>query len=316
MALSAMHMSKTATPSSRDVAESYHGQCIRLLIDLDANDPRIERGVALAATCLLRSYEILDGEDDPNRHLRGAYSLASRYHSLPFQLSGGLPASGFWNYLREDITFSLFGHCRLKIDLDSIPGVTHFPSDPDHLNAISLVLGRIINAAIETKTSINEATWENCLNLVINSYSGLPKHFRPYSRGAVMQLSTLPSVRMLRNCHAIHSSNQSQLEMIKKTVTNIGDMPTDFVTKDDVLERLALEVCGMAFTSNEPAVLVNAFGPMSFCARHIRHESARREVIAHLSASKKVTGWPIQQIISSLQTSWEARTTHDPATTT
>ena len=62
MALSAMHMSKTATPSSRDVAEWYHGQCIRLLIDLDANDPRIERGVALAATCLLRSYEILDGQ--------------------------------------------------------------------------------------------------------------------------------------------------------------------------------------------------------------------------------------------------------------
>ncbi|KAI0594548.1 hypothetical protein F4775DRAFT_606183 [Biscogniauxia sp. FL1348] len=330
MALSTMHMSKTAAPSSRDVAEAYHGQCIRLLIDLDASDPRIEKGIALAATCLLRSYEILDGEGDPNRHLRGAYSLASQYHSLPLQSSGGLPASGFWNYLREDITFSLFGHCRLKIDLDSIPGVTHFPSDSDHLNAISLVLGRIINALIETTASIAEATWEMLLNIVVTSFSELPKHFRPYSRGSVMQLSALPSVRMLRNCHAatqhyylvsltilaMRSSNTSQLEMVKNTVMEMGDMPTDAVTKEDVLEHLALEVCGIAFTSNEPAVLVNALGPMSFCARHIRHEPARREVTAHLSASKKATGWPIQQIIANLQNSWEARTTHGPATLT
>ncbi|KAI1497264.1 hypothetical protein F5X99DRAFT_423679 [Biscogniauxia marginata] len=319
MALSAMHMSKTVTPSARDVAESYHGQCIRLLIDLDTDDPRIEKGVALAATCLLRSYEILDEENDPNRHLRGAYSLASQYRDPPYQLSGGLLASGFWNYLREDITFSLFGHCRLKIDLESIPNISQFPSDQDHLNAMSLVLGRIINTMIQATASAIEETWETLLALVRTSLSELPRHFQPFSRVSIPLLATLPSVRMLRNCHAatrhyylvsltiliMQLPSSSQLEPIKNIVVEIGCGSIDSATKEDLLEHLALEVCGVAFTSNEPAVLVNAFGPMSFCARHVRNEPAQREILAHLSACQKTTGWPVQQIFINLQNSWE-----------
>lgn len=31
------------------------------------------------------------------------------------------------------------------------------------------------------------------------------------------------------------------------------------------MEHYALQICGIAFTTNIPAVLVNAFGPMHFC---------------------------------------------------
>jgi hypothetical protein len=62
IALSAMHVSQTTAPSARAIAETYHRRCIRQLIDLDPEDALIERGVALAVTCLLRSYEILAGE--------------------------------------------------------------------------------------------------------------------------------------------------------------------------------------------------------------------------------------------------------------
>lgn len=52
-------------PSARAAAEFYHGHCVRLLIDLTAeeydNDERTQ-GLALASVCLLRSYEILSGE--------------------------------------------------------------------------------------------------------------------------------------------------------------------------------------------------------------------------------------------------------------
>jgi hypothetical protein len=34
---------------------------------------------------------------------------------------------------------------------------------------------------------------------------------------------------------------------------------------EQLLERYALEICGIAFTSNRPPVLVNAFGPMVYC---------------------------------------------------
>ena len=62
IALSAMHLCKTTTRSIRPTAEFYHQRCVRLLIALVEHDELISKGIALAATCLLRSYEILDGE--------------------------------------------------------------------------------------------------------------------------------------------------------------------------------------------------------------------------------------------------------------
>lgn len=63
LALSAVHMSQTTAPSARAAAEFYHGHCVRLLIDLTADD--YDEGktqeLALASVCLLRSYEILSG---------------------------------------------------------------------------------------------------------------------------------------------------------------------------------------------------------------------------------------------------------------
>lgn len=62
IALSAMHVCKTTASSLRSRAELHHGRCIRLLISLEEEDERVSSGVALAATCLLRSYEILECE--------------------------------------------------------------------------------------------------------------------------------------------------------------------------------------------------------------------------------------------------------------
>lgn len=40
----------------------------------------------------------------------------------------------------------------------------------------------------------------------------------------------------------------------------IGD-----VSSGDLLEAFALEICGIAFTTNIPSVLVNSFGPIAYC---------------------------------------------------
>ncbi|KAH7313895.1 hypothetical protein B0I35DRAFT_279822 [Stachybotrys elegans] len=65
MALSAMHMGKTCSRGMYKLAETYHSRCLQLLIGLDDQDELVTNGVALAATCLLRSYEILDGKSYP-----------------------------------------------------------------------------------------------------------------------------------------------------------------------------------------------------------------------------------------------------------
>ncbi|KAJ4400163.1 hypothetical protein N0V85_005833 [Neurospora sp. IMI 360204] len=61
IALSAMQTTKTTSPAAKAVAELYHGHCVTLLIALDSNADLAEREIALAAACLLRTYEILDG---------------------------------------------------------------------------------------------------------------------------------------------------------------------------------------------------------------------------------------------------------------
>lgn len=61
IAVAALHVSKTRTKSLKDVAEGYHDRCITCLIALKEDDQLISNGRALAATCLLRSYEIFDG---------------------------------------------------------------------------------------------------------------------------------------------------------------------------------------------------------------------------------------------------------------
>ncbi|KAI0203044.1 hypothetical protein F4808DRAFT_50587 [Astrocystis sublimbata] len=318
IALSAVYVSQTTAPSARAMAETYHTRYIRLFVNLDPEDVLIKKGVALASTCLLRSYEILAEDHDPNRHLKGAFSLASQLREFLDQPTGGLLHSGFWNYLREDITFSLFGNCPLKIKLDPIPRLSNISSDQDHLNAISLVLGRIINTMMKCTAEKISDSWDASLFHVKDWLSDLPPHFRPFSRANLTPLSSLPAVHMLKACHAAsrhyclvsiailaeHTENTVQLGSLTSIALDMG-FPTKMVpAREDLLEHIGHEVCGVAFTSNEPSVLVNAFGPISYCAKYIRKEASRQEVVRHLVASKKATGWPIQKIIANLQQHW------------
>ncbi|KAI0407054.1 hypothetical protein F4802DRAFT_612678 [Xylaria palmicola] len=318
IALSAVHISRTTAPSAGTVAETYHTRCIRRLINLEPEDVLIEGGVALATTCLLRSYEILAENHDPNTHLKGAFSLASQLRVSLDLPPRGLYHSGFWNYLREDITFSLFGNCSLKIDLDPIPDLRTALSDQDHLNTMSLILGRIINSMIGSTAENAENYWRAMLSYVEDWISGLPTHFEPYSKAALPSLSKLPTVHMLRGCHAasrhyclvsfailaIYAQTIMEVQSIMSLASNMGIIEDTITAKEDLLEQIGLEICGIAFTSNEPSVLVNAFGPISYCAKYIRIEASQQEVVRHLTAAKKATGWPVEQIISNLQRYW------------
>lgn len=180
IAVSAMHTCQTWAPSFRKVAEFYHHRCVQLLIRLSEGDELITRGVALTATCLLRSYEIFDGDVDPNMHLRGAYSMASLHGVLSGNLQAGLLGAGFWNYLREDITFSLFEECPLKMNLESTPLVGHHESDQDYLNSITLILGKIINMTFGHDS--DEVQLGSAIESLKAWRSTCPDHMKPFSR--------------------------------------------------------------------------------------------------------------------------------------
>lgn len=76
IALSAMHVSKTANPNMRPTAEFYHGCCVRLLVSLEEGDELISTGSVQATTCLLRSYEVLEGRHP--RDTRGGSLLTKQ----------------------------------------------------------------------------------------------------------------------------------------------------------------------------------------------------------------------------------------------
>lgn len=196
-----MHACKTSAPSFRKVAEFYHHRCVQFLIALDAGDELISRGVALAATCLLRSYEILDGDVDPNMHLRGAYSMASLHDVLSGIPQAGLLGAGFWNYLREDITFSLFEECPLKMNLESTPLMIQHTSDQDYLNSITLILGKIINMSFKQDTDGRQ--WDYIKDDLKSWRNSCPRHMKPYSRlqGENTTSHLFPAIWFLQPCH-------------------------------------------------------------------------------------------------------------------
>ncbi|KAF7538201.1 hypothetical protein G7054_g3196 [Neopestalotiopsis clavispora] len=165
IALSAIHVAQsTSNATARKTAEVYHGHCIRSLIELDQSSVLLQNGIALATTCLLRSYEILNEARDPQRHLRGAYSLASHPGLIENRTSDVLHQAGFWNYLREDITFSLFEGCPLKMNL-SLPFTSLvIAATRSPLDSISLLLGQIINAVYTGTMSLLAVTYASVLD--------------------------------------------------------------------------------------------------------------------------------------------------------
>lgn len=75
---------------------------------------------------------------------------------------------------------------------------------------------------------------------------------------------------------------------------------------ESILEINAFRLCGLAFTSNSPAVLVNSIGPISHFGLHIREQALQADLIRRLHWSRKDTGWPVQRMIEGLEKYWNA----------
>ncbi|KAL2433476.1 hypothetical protein ABEF95_003337 [Exophiala dermatitidis] len=243
VAFAAMHKARTGHSSFMLVADRYHNQCLRLLIGLHDYDAATKDGTALAATCLMR---------EP------------------------ILRAGLWNYMREDITFSLVNQCPLKIDLGNVD--INPSRDDDYANQATLLLARIINAVFLDQHAVVEELQE-----ALESWkSSLP--FRPYhqSHGGVFP-------KILAAMHYFHVANM---------VLNRSEAdPVE-------LESRACEIYGLAFSANSDAVMVNAYGPISYSAGWLTRGNDRCEVVSRLLDSQKRTGWTVQAIIKKLKERW------------
>ena len=294
IAFAAIHLSRTNAPSMKSTAEKFHSRCVTLLLALNENDIEARDGTTLAAVCLLRSYEILAEDFDPNRHLSGAFALAANNARSLYEPS--LSRAGFFNYLREDITFSLINRCPLKIDLSTIAIPTEARNDEDQLNVATLYLADTINRVFAHGTlsgprkndQLNFSMWR----------SSLPIQFTPYFETSMGHATnTFQTIRMLRECHV------AVLQYCLVTASVIQSQQSSPVIIDE-LEQIAVKVCGLAFTAESPAVVVNSYGPISFCCLYLRSKTLQMELFRRLQASRKDTGWPVQRIIDDLERHW------------
>jgi hypothetical protein len=246
IAFAAIHLSRTHASSTLKIAERFHDNCIKRLIGLDSQDASYMDGTALAAVCLLRSYELLAEDSDPNRHLYGAYALAGR-SKLDIQ-EASLMNACFFNYLREDITYSLIHRCPLKISLADIVQPSSARDDEDELNRASLFLADAVN----TVFGRSECDDSRAIDGFQRWKSSLPTQFTPYFEADPDPVAlSFPVMRMLRDCHI--SVLQYSL------VTEMLYMSIDAEAASSI-ERNTIRLCGLAFTSNSPAVMVNSYG--------------------------------------------------------
>lgn len=249
LAFAAIHLCKVRSqPELRDVAEFYHMHCVqyvpKLVCPVENADPRYLRkliplvndmnrfhdGDTLAATCLLRSYEVLAGSYsssirsralfkasltlmvastltsaftesvDSQSHLLGSYSfLASQ--GIP-KIGADLFSAGFWNYLQEDITVALMQKRRLKIDLSSVQMPTQMEEDDDWANQISFLLGKVINQCLgKEAVALGLSDWTMLLDEVESWKSSLPSSFTAFTpRGPTK--SEFPSLWLLHGWHS------------------------------------------------------------------------------------------------------------------
>ena len=293
VAFAAIHLGKTTIASLRAVAEKHHEKCVKLLIGLKEDDVEAEDGITLAAVCLLRSYEILGEEFDPNRHLSGAFALAmNRSHDLH---QPSLARAGFFNFMREDVTYSLINRCPLKVDVENMD-IFGASDDEDRLNVATLYLAKAINVTFGGTTT-------NAATTMLESFEtwcgSLPIQFKPYFETPYQQQNTLPTIRMLRACHV----SVFQYCLVTKCVLGSAQATINSESERQLHEH-AVRICGLAFTSESAAVVVNSFGPISFSCRFLQCHPLRLELVRRLHGCRKETGWPVQRIIDDLEQYW------------
>jgi hypothetical protein len=76
-------------------------------------------------------------------------------------------------------------------------------------------------------------------------------------------------------------------------------------------EYHALQVCGLAYTNDDPAVTVNSFGPLAFSGKFLQSDQHRKVLLVMLDEFVKPTAWPVQRIIDDLERHWKGGAQRD-----
>lgn len=89
-------------------------------------------------------------------------------------------------------------------------------------------------------------------------------HYQPKVTDSATQLAAARQYALLALNILTAIAPRNQLPRLPE-ICDGSDKIVGEVAKGDLLEAFALEICGIAFTTNIPSVLVNSFGPIAYC---------------------------------------------------
>ncbi|KAJ5814711.1 hypothetical protein N7474_006488 [Penicillium riverlandense] len=307
LAFSAVSLHKSDCAEYMDKAEFYHLESVRILLEITKNiQTVVSNGEVLAAICLLRSYEIISLNLSSQSHLQGCYSILS---SHPIKLESGLVRAAFWNYLREDITVALIEKRRLMIELSD----EHYPkleNDDDYANYVTVLLGQVINQCFGNDVDPLELSRWNSLEQNLETWKNcLPTSFAPIIVKLPNEVgSAFPFIGALHPWHVAawqyYQTAMIVLLLARPQLQNNTKMENirhlSGLTRD--LENRTSEICALALSSESQAVWINAFGPIAFCGCWLRDQNQVSEVVQGVQDWGVQTGWPVKNIVQSLQT--------------
>ncbi|KAI9657051.1 MAG: hypothetical protein M1821_003217 [Bathelium mastoideum] len=306
VAFAASHQSRTCGFSSEQVLK-LHDACLKDLITALEDFEPSKQAEYLAATCLLRSYEILNGDTRNQDHLWGAFSFAAA-RSIDLG-AWGLVQAGFWNYIREDITVALEFRRPLHMKIG-----TRVPTPRamtrtlyDYANTITYILAKIIDFCWgNTRSEETPSDW-HFLNEELTTFrTQLPSDFSSYS--SAPKPGTLPfrSIWMLRPYHV--AANQ-YLHIASMLLCLSAPLGASVPNSEGTLESYALEIIAICATNHSVPARINAFGPLAFSGRYLikrEHRKALKELLWNMA---KETGWNVGHMIRDLCESWGATNT-------
>ncbi|KAH8807925.1 hypothetical protein F5884DRAFT_790498 [Xylogone sp. PMI_703] len=288
-------------------ASFYHLESLTILIRITSSvEISVSDGEALAAICLLRSYEIISRDHKCQSHLQGCHSLLA---SRPIQLRSDLVSAAFWNYLREDITMALIERRRLMIELSEEHLPEELNDDDDYANYITVLLGQVINYGFrqDIEPIVASSRWSSLKDELEKWKTALPPSFQPIlSQEPEGSAPVFPSVWTLHGWHTaalqyyhtamiilLLGKPVSQPRTALQNMTQINSLTQD-------LEKRATQVCALAISSDSPSVWINSFGPIAFCGSWLRDQSKLDEVVKEVRNWGAKTGWPVAPITESI----------------
>ncbi|KAI9753811.1 MAG: hypothetical protein M4579_004992 [Chaenotheca gracillima] len=297
------------------LADFYYHECLTSMIPMLQDLEVATDGKLLAATVILRMYEMLGPTgNDPQQHLIGSCALVE----LPShnETDDGLRQAAVWIYLRQDTQMAERHRRQTILDLNNcfFRGFdTTCPTDDDMwANRMVWTHARVINYCFGPESERSMNGWES-LSAEVDRWRRLvPSSFTPlyYDDHASEGGNPFPSIWLLGESQVLGLQSYH----MARVLLNLHRPEVAFGGIEKYQFRRAQEaelihdvrhVCGISVSNRCEAARIHASEQLAICGQVLETGRQRSDLLAVLRKIQDDTGWPTKKLVTSLSQYWD-----------